>query len=372
MQANRIEAVLARHRVPARVDGGVVTPRYVRFDVKPGAGVRVGKVTAMAEEIALALDKRNARVYREGATIHVEVPRAESDPVRLLRLCGRVSLVPPVTAILGLEHDGTPLLLRLPAADVTHVLLVGTTGSGKTALARTLLVSLAMHNRQSQVQLILIDPKARGFAPLAELPHVLGDVAATPDAAVKRLRWLAGEMERRDREGVSRPALVVAVDELADLLQTGGPAVEALLTRLSQRGREAGIHLVACTQKPTAALIGGAMKANFPVRLVGAVASRDEARFATGITDSGAEKLEGRGDFLLVAKGAAVRFQAAWIGAEDMRTVRATLADGVHTGQRWGVTTASEESAANRAAPEEGRIRRALGRLLPPGRESRI
>ena len=237
MQADRIEAVLARHRVPARVDGGVVTPRYVRFDVTPEAGVRVGKITSMAEEIALALDKRNARVYREGATIHVEVPRNQAEPVRLIPLCRRVSMVPPVTAILGLEHDGTPLLLRLPATDVTHVLIVGTTGSGKTALARTLLASLAMYNRQSQVQLILVDPKERGFAPLADLPHVLGGVAASPDAAVGRLRWLAGEMERRDREGVNRPALVVAIDELADLLQTGGPAVEALLTRLSQRGR---------------------------------------------------------------------------------------------------------------------------------------
>lgn len=368
MQADRIEAVLARHRVPARVDGGVVTPRYVRFDVKPEAGVRVGKVTAMAEEIALALDKRNARVYREGATIHVEVPRTQADPVRLLPLCGRVSLVPPVTAVLGLEHDGTPLLLRLPAADVTHVLIVGTTGSGKTALARTLLASLAMHNRQSQVQLVLIDPKERGFAPLAELPHVLGGVAATPDAAVARLRWLAGEMEHRDRAGINRPALVVAVDELADLLQTGGPAVEALLTRLSQRGREAGIHLVACTQKPTAELIGGAMKANFPVRLVGAVTSRDEARFATGIADSGAEKLEGRGDFLLVAKGAAVRFQAAWIGAEDLRTVRETLADGIRAGQRWGMPLAAGDDPDAGSGQDGGLLRRALGRLLPASR----
>jgi S-DNA-T family DNA segregation ATPase FtsK/SpoIIIE len=102
-------------------------------------------------------------------------------------------------------------------------------------------------------------------------------------------------MERRDREGENRPALVVGIDELADLLMTGGAPVEALLTRLSQRGREAGIHLVACTQKPTAEVLGGAMKANFPVRLVGAVASRDEARYASGITDSGAEKLEGKG-----------------------------------------------------------------------------
>jgi S-DNA-T family DNA segregation ATPase FtsK/SpoIIIE len=134
-------------------------------------------------------------------------------------------------------------------------------------------------------------------------------------------------MERRDRAGVNLPTLVVAVDELADLLQTGGKSVETILARLAQRGREAGIHLVACTQKPTASLIGGAMKANFPVRLVGAVASRDEARFATGITNSGAEKLGGKGDFLLIAKGEAVRFQAAWLGPEDMKQVMGMVRD---------------------------------------------
>jgi S-DNA-T family DNA segregation ATPase FtsK/SpoIIIE len=94
-----------------------------------------------------------------------------------------------------------------------------------------------------------------------------------------------------------------------------------LLARLAQRGREAGVHLLACTQKPSASLIGAAMKANFPVRLVGAVASREEARYATGVTDSGAERLEGKGDFLLITKGKAIRFQAAWLGAADMALV---------------------------------------------------
>jgi S-DNA-T family DNA segregation ATPase FtsK/SpoIIIE len=203
-----------------------------------------------------------------------------------------------------------------------------------------------MHNRQTQVQLVLIDPKSRGFGPLAQLPHVFGEVAIDANAAIERLRWVVEEMERRDRGQVSRPLLVVAIDELADLLQTGGAAAEAMLTRISQRGREAGIHLVACTQKPTAALIGGAIKANFPVRLVGAVASRDEARYATGLADSGAEKLEGKGDFLLVSKGATVRFQAAWMGPSDLDTVVATLTGGQRTSRRW-------EDVGEKPAPPE-------------------
>ena len=329
MQANQIEAVLAQHKVPGHVRGGTVTPRFVRFEIVTEVGAKISKVTGLADEIALALDMRQARVFRDGGSIQVEVPRSQADPVRLLPLCEQLQRVPSVTAVLGLEQTGAPLLLRLSSPDVAHVLIVGTTGSGKTALARTLLASLAMYNRQSQVQLVLVDPKGRGFGALAALPHALGGVVSTAEAAVERLRWLVMEMERRDREQISRPALIVAVDELADLLQSGGAAVEAMLTRLAQRGREAGIHLVACTQKPTASLIGGAMKANFPIRLVGAVASKDEARYASGITDSGAEKLEGKGDFLLVNKGDTVRFQAAWIGSADFRQV----ADGVCAGR---------------------------------------
>lgn len=388
MQADCIEAVLARHKVNGRVEGGTVTPRFIRFQLTTQMGTKVNKVAALAEEIALALGMREARVYRQNGGINVEVPLAKAEPVRLLPLCQRLQTIPPATAVLGVEGSGTPLLLRLTAPDVAHVLVAGTTGSGKTALVRTLLTSLAMHNRQGELQLVLIDPKGgRGFGPLTKLPHVLGAMTTTPEEAIARLRWLVQEMERRDREQVSRPVLIVAVDELADLLQTGGREVEALLTRLSQRGREAGIHLVAATQKPTAALIGAAMKANFPVRLVGAVASRDEARFASGITDSGAEKLEGKGDFLLVTKGEQVRFQAAWLGPKDLTAIAHNLATGQRTSRRWtedlsiGVTDsvtiiastrrrdgASAPKAAAGQPPKKSTapfLREFLGRLLP-------
>ncbi len=336
MQADCIEAVLARHKVNGRVQGGTVTPRFVRFQLATQLGTKVNKVASLAEEIALALGMREARVYRQHGEISVEVPLPKAEPVRLLPLCQRLATVPAVTGVLGVEGSGTPLLLRLTSPDVAHVLVAGTTGSGKTALARTLLTSLAMHNRQGDLQLILIDPKGgRGLGPLVRLPHVLGGIATSGESALTRLRWLAREMERRDHAKVSRPTLIVAVDELADLLQTGGSEIEALLTRVSQRGREAGIHLVACTQKPTAALIGGAMKANFPVRLVGSVASRDEARYATGITDSGAEKLEGKGDFLLIAKGEQVRFQAAWLGPKELQEICTQLGSGQKISRRW-------------------------------------
>ncbi len=335
MQADQIEAVLSKHRVSGRVQGGVVTPRFVQFQLSMDVGTKVKQVANLAEEIAMALGKREARIYRKGSAINVEVPRTKPEPVRLIPLCNRITKAPPNTAVLGVEENGTPLLVRLTAPEVAHILVAGTTGSGKTALARTLLISLAMHNATSELQIVLIDPKGRGFQPLADLPHVLGGVSRTPADALERLHWVVEEMERRDQAGISRPVMAVAVDELADLLQTGGTDTAASLTRISQRGREAGIHLVACTQKPTAELIGGAMKANFPVRLVGAVASRDEARYAAGIPDSGAEKLEGKGDFMLVAQGETVRFQAAWIGPRDLEAVRGAILAGGAPATGW-------------------------------------
>lgn len=321
LQASRIEAVLGKHKVEARVIGGTMTPRLIRFDMVTRLGTKVSKVASLAEEIALALGYPSARIYRQSNLLCIEVPRENPKPIGLHALCREVERVPPLTAVLGMDDTGLPLLLRLSAADVVHVLIAGTTGSGKTALARTMLASLAMFNSAHQMQLLLIDPKRRGFGSLAGLPHVCHGVIDSNEEALDRLQAVVREMERRDQAGESEPALILAVDELADLIGRGGKRIEALLARLAQRGRQAGIHLLACTQKPTASLIGSSMKANFPVRLVGSVASRDEARYATGISDSGAEKLNGQGDFLLITKGDTIRFQAAWMTPEELSSI---------------------------------------------------
>ncbi|MBI3912718.1 MAG: DNA translocase FtsK, partial [Chloroflexi bacterium] len=231
------------------------------------------------------------------------------------RLQGEESLrraaTTPGTAILGMDAEGVPLLLRLASPDVVHCLIAGTTGSGKTELARTMVASLAMNQKPRDLQLALFDPKWHGLAPFANLPHLLFPIVSDIQATLTRLEFLVNEMERRDRGAVTRPRVVVVIDELADTLQTGGAAVEAMLTRLVQRGRGAGISVIACTQKPTARAVGSLMKANFPARLVGRVASAEDARVASGISGSGAEKLAGRGDFLLIAAGQIIRFQAA-------------------------------------------------------------
>jgi len=326
-QADRIELVLASHKVPARVTGGTVTPRLVRYQVSTPLGVKVKRVSGLAEEIALSLGAPSCRVYREGGEVQVEVPRADGQTVHLLDLCRRLvqegprgrATVPPVTAVLGLDQEGVPLLLRLPSPNVAHVLIAGTTGSGKTALARTIVASLALYNNQRTLQVVLIDPKGRGFLAFEGLPHLLVPVVSRVEEALAVLTRLVAEMERRDEEGRSEPRLVVVLDELADLVQVDGREMEAVLTRLTQRGREAGIHLVACTQKPTAAVIGGLVKSNFPVRLVGSVASPEDAKVATGLAGTGAERLLGQGDFVVVAKGQVTRMQAAYVTIGEVR-----------------------------------------------------
>jgi len=233
--------------------------------------------------------------------------------------------VPRVTALLGLDEEAVPVLLRLPSPDVVHVLIAGNTGSGKTMLARTMALSLLMFNPPRQLQLVLIDPKRRGFAPLAGAPHLLTPLVDGDARAAEVLSRLVAEMVRRDRHGRSSPRIIVFIDELADLLATGGRAVKQPLTRLAQRGREAGIHLVACTQRPTAAIIGGLVKSNFPVRLVGSVASAEDAKIAAGIPRTGAERLLGRGDFIVVARGEQVRIQAAYASPHEIRRIVAQL-----------------------------------------------
>ena len=351
-QADQIEMVLQTHRVPGRVTGGTVTPRWIRYEVTPALGSKVTSIVKLSEEFALRLGAGAVRVSRHGPTVHIEVPRADARPVRLLPLMAQLPEIPRQTAILGLDDGGTPLLLRLPSPEVAHVLVAGTTGSGKTALAQSMALSLAMNNRLGEVQLVMIDPKGGGFAPLADLPHMLRPVVREVHQAIFLLGDLVDEMVRRDRDGISEPRVVVFIDEVADLLEQGGNAMQRLLTRLTQRGRSAGIHLVACTQKPLAASIGSLTKSNFPVRLVGSVASPDDAKVAAGISGTGAEKLMGRGDFLLVAKGRVRRFQAAYISPIEVRQVVNRMRGAERHSRRW---LAEETPVALAATGTDGR-----------------
>ncbi|MFQ5612411.1 MAG: DNA translocase FtsK [Anaerolineae bacterium] len=372
-QADQIEIVLHSHKAPARVIGGVVTPRWVRYQVVPELGSKISRISGLAEEIALGLGVGQVRVRRRGATVHIEVPREDSQVVRLLSLCRQMEDIPRQSALLGLDDEGKPLLLRLTSPEVAHVLVAGTTGSGKTALARAMALSLAIHNRLGEIQLILIDPKGTGFGPLADLPHLLRPVVREVHQAIFLLGELVEEMVRRDRDGISEPRVVVFIDEVADLMDEhqGGRAMMRVMTRLSQRGRSAGIHLVACTQKPLAASIGSLVKSNFPVRLVGSVASADDAKVAAGLPGTEAEKLLGRGDFLLVTKGKTLRFQAAYISEEEIEKVVLRLGGGQRRSRRWpeewqegGAGATGTEGLSARLASGRNRWRPTFGSQL--------
>ena len=317
LQADRIEMVLASHNVRARVRGGKITPNVVKFHLSTPVGTRVRKVSTLAEELALALGVPRVDVHRHRGYIEIEIPRVQRKPIPLTKLLKRVGRIPPATTLLGMDEDGVPLLLRVDSPDVAHVLIAGTTGSGKTVLMRIMGLTLGLWNRQAHVQLVLIDPKRRGLAPLLDLPHVWGGgIFHRPDEIVGVLETLVEMMEARDRVGHSWPRMMVFVDELAEVINVGKKRVVGAITRLVQRGREAGIHVIAATQKPAASVLGGVMKGNFPVRIVGRVTSADDARVAAGLAGTGAERLRGHGEFLLVAGGNIVRFRAAYADRE--------------------------------------------------------
>jgi S-DNA-T family DNA segregation ATPase FtsK/SpoIIIE len=234
--------------------------------------------------------------------------------VKLSALLAAASESPPeYTATLGLAEDGATLMACLASPDVAHILIAGATGSGKTSLAQTILISICQFHRPSQFGIVIIDPKRHEDASFLRTVqrHLLLGVAHSTEESVLALRRVAEAMDGRPMGRDAMPRVAVYVDEMADLCQTGGAAVVDLLTRIAQRGREAGIHLIACTQKPSAKAIGSLLKANLPLRLVGRVVSAEDARVAAGMPGSGAERLVGSGDFLAIAAGRIIRFQAA-------------------------------------------------------------
>ena len=285
-QADRIEMTLRAHRILARVTGGLVAPRWVRHLLSLGWGTRPEQVSRLEGDLAHRLGIQGVRVAQSDGRLYVDVPRPDGPVISLWSLCKRLDQIPPHAAMLGIGQDGQPLLLRLASPDVAHALVAGTTGSGKTALARSIALSLAMHNRQGEIQLLIVDPQGHKYTSLAGLPHLLCPVVTEIEGAAHALSELVALFEERSQIGTCQPRVVAIIDELADLVALGGEPVLKAVTRLAQRGRGAGVHLVACTQKPTAASIGSLVKSNFPARLVGRVTSAGDASLASSLASS--------------------------------------------------------------------------------------
>lgn len=336
-QADRVEAVLAAHRAPGRITGGTVGPRLIKFFLNPAPNVRFASIKRLADDLALAMRVPVLSIDRGRDGIVLEFANPNPSPVSLLSLLEETRPLPAATALLGLTDDGSPLLARLSAPEVAHILVAGTTGSGKSVLLLAMAASLALAHRPDVLRILCVDPKGRTFRALKGVPHLTRPVIVEPSEAVEALQSLIKVMEFRDKRGeypadgmgaVGRgtPRIVVFIDELADLVMQGNKAVTETVTRLAQRGREAGIHLVAATQHPSSAILGSLMRANFPLRLVGKVVSADDARVASGRAGTNAHLLNGRGDFLAVSGGDhPIRFQVAYVREKDLKPHLAAL-----------------------------------------------
>jgi len=319
-QSDRTEALLVAHNAPARITGGTVGPRLIRLFLNPAPHTRLSTIRGLTDDLALALRAPSLRIGRGEEGVILELPNPHPQPVSLLTLLPEVAPLPPLTAMLGLTDAGVPLLARLSSPEVGHVLVSGAPGAGKSALLRTMAVSLVLAQPAADLRLLCLDPKGRTFGSLEDAPHLLRPPVSEPRETLEALRSLLRELEIRERRNENAPAVVLLVDKLADLVTQGGNALIQALTRLVQRGREAGIHVVAATQRPSSAILSGLLRANFPLRLVGKVVSAEDARVATGQAKTEAHLLSGRGDFLAVGGSALpIRFQVAFIKERDAR-----------------------------------------------------
>lgn len=301
----------------------IISDKLVTFVASLDPSKTFTQAKRLEAEVARALDLDKVNIKRSGSSILIEVPHNEViDVPTFAEVLASYKMAGEAVATLGITTNGEMLQLRIDSPNVVHILVTGQTGSGKSHLARAIIVSTAYNMSPAELELYLIDIKGSTFGPLEGLVHNNQDgVITSPDEGVLKLNQLVTEMELRDRTKRTTPMILLAIEEIADFISTHGDEVLKPLQRLLQRGREANIHVIVSTQKPLASVLGSLGRANLPTRVVGKVVSKKEARFATDIDGSGAENLAGKGDFLLIAGGAVERFQAFWFNREDLDAI---------------------------------------------------
>lgn len=313
-----IRQVMYRNTIPFRFAGAVRGPQVFVFRLWLEDAAQLGKTLGLGEQYALRMGVERVRVARQRGLVDVEVALPaefhKALPCRALEQRGGTWVT------LGKTASGTPVRVDLAGDRTSQALISGTTGCGKTVTQQFLAYVLASGNEPGEVRLVLIDGKGgvrwRGFYGAVHLAHpVIGDVGE----AVAAFAWATAELDRRGRTGQTRPRTFLVVDEVARLIERGGPALGEAISTLTMMGRELGIHVVLGTQYPVADALGGMMaKANLPLRLVGRVLSASEAYVATGVKGSGAEFLSGGGDFLVTAGGRSVRLQMGMATLKDL------------------------------------------------------
>jgi DNA segregation ATPase FtsK/SpoIIIE, S-DNA-T family len=343
--SQRLTLALSDLGVEAHVVRAVVGPRVTRYELRLGSGVKVGKVRNLQQDIAYALAATEVRILAPipgKSAVGVEVPNTRPAKVTLGDVFQAYPDANDWTLPVGLGKDISGRAVFFDLSEMPHLLVAGTTGSGKSVMLNGLLTSLLLTTDPRQVKMVLIDPKRVELSQFARVPHLITPVVTDVKKAANALAWAVAEMERRyevlekigvrsvegynDRAETQMPYVVVVIDELADLMMQAGAKVEDAIIRLAQKARAVGIHIVVATQRPSVDVITGMIKANVPSRIAFAVSSQVDSRV---ILDSpGAEALLGMGDMLYKPVSAArpSRVQGAFISeAEVDRVVSATV-----------------------------------------------
>jgi S-DNA-T family DNA segregation ATPase FtsK/SpoIIIE len=333
--------------VTVRITGIFRGPSVTRYEIQPAAGIKVSKITGLADDIALSLAAQGVRIEAPipgKPAIGIEVPNSHKDTVSLREILESDSFRSSRSKLafaVGRDIAGNAVvgdIARLP-----HMIIAGATGSGKSVCTNSIIMSILYHATPEEVKLILIDPKIVEFTVYEGIPHLLIPVVTDPKKAAGALNWAVQEMQRRynlfaensvrdlgDYNAAAAqpgsglepmPQIVVIIDELADLMMTTSKEVEDSICRLAQKARAAGMHLIIATQRPTTDIITGLIKANIPSRIALSVMSQVDSR--TILDTGGAEKLLGHGDMLYLPNGKIkpVRVQGCFTSTKEIEKV---------------------------------------------------
>ena len=304
-----LQATLNTRKVQAIVALAWSGPQLDAFTVSLGLGEKPETIEALAGALALAADADSCRIARSAGKLLLEVPKPLADRKPLLASRLETLAPPTATAVcVGIATGGAPVWIDLADERFAHILLAGTTGSGKSVMLRWILYRLIVQNPTDSLRLLMLDPKRFELKQFSKAPHLLHPITSKPQEVARLLSWVGAELDRRANSGRSRPRIVVVVEEVADLAQTNREVLP-LISRIAQIGRALGVNLLATTQQPGAKVLGSAI-ANFPTRIVGRIASSTLAYGASGRARTGADVLLGKGDLLLVSAGETTRFQA--------------------------------------------------------------